>query len=297
MSPIKIQIMRYFITIWTLLLISFAITTSLHAQIPIDTSIHAQVKTTDGSRYIGKIITEGDTSITLSTQNVGEIAILKRHIKKIDRFDTSRMKDGKYWFENPNKTRNLFGPTGYNLEEGEGYYQNFMVLLNSFNVGITDNVSVGGGIIPIGFGSGLGFIFTPKFGIPVREDEFNAGGGLLYAHLWGEHAGIVYGIGTYGNTDNNFTLGLGYGFANGEWTNYPIVTMSGMLRIDRKFGLVTENWIIPTEYETITIFTYGLRYISEGVTVDLCFLLTGEISDSFPIGFPIVGVMIPFGRR
>ncbi|HNZ85615.1 MAG TPA: hypothetical protein PKN90_04720, partial [Paludibacteraceae bacterium] len=32
------------------------------------------------------------------------------------------------------------------LKKGEGYYQNTMLLLNSFNVGITDYFSIGGGI-------------------------------------------------------------------------------------------------------------------------------------------------------
>ena len=32
--------------------------------------------------------------------------------------------------KNPNPTRNFYGPTGYGLKKGEGYFQNIMVILN-----------------------------------------------------------------------------------------------------------------------------------------------------------------------
>ncbi|KAA3631795.1 MAG: hypothetical protein DWQ02_15835 [Bacteroidetes bacterium] len=282
------------------------ITISIAAQTPTspanDSIQYVQIKTLDGNTYIGSILEETSELLLIKTQSAGEIKITKNQIKKLKRFSANQLKDGKYWFENPNATRNLYGPTGYGLEKGEGYYQNFMIFLNSVNVGITDNITIGAGFLPVGLENGFNFLITPKFSVPVVPEKVNLAGGLLYARFFEENMGILYGVGTYGPKDHNATLGLGYGFLNGELAKRPIITVSGMTRVGRKFGLVTENWFIPIEnYEDdknyFAAITYGVRYISEGVTIDFSFLRVADIEDFFILGIPLVGVVIPFGRN
>ncbi len=266
-----------------------------------DTTQYVQIKTLDGNNYIGSIIEETGEYFLLQTTSAGELKIYKSQIKKLNRFSRGQLKDGEYWFENPNATRNLYGPTGYGLKKGEGYYQNFLLFLNSANVGITDNITLGAGFLAIPLDGGFNFMVTPKFSVPVVPEKVNLAAGLLYARIFEENLGIIYGVGTVGSKDHNATLGLGYGFFNGELAQRPIITISGMTRVGRKFGLVTENWIIPIEgYEDnknyMGLFTYGVRYISEGVTIDFSFLRNKEIGEFFFLGIPMVGVVIPFGR-
>jgi hypothetical protein len=187
---------------------------------------------------------------------------------------------GEYWFENPNCTRYVIGPSAIPLRKREGYYQNLYVFVQSVNVGITDNFSIGGGteIASVLFAQEApAFVFlTPKFGQQVAP-KVHVGGGLLYIGFPGyswfgsgngmAHYGIAYGLLTLGNRNNNFTLGVGWNFSsvmedtylgNGNYTHdrvnefakTPTITFSGMMRPAKRFGLVTENWIFPLKRNT-----------------------------------------------
>ena len=48
-------------------------------------------------------------------------------------------------------------------------------------------------------------------------------------------------------------------------------------RLSRRISFISENWIFPIEGETEGIYSYGLRFLGEGLTVDLAFVsLLGE---------------------
>lgn len=106
--------------------------------------------------------------------------------------------------ENPHATRYLFGPNGYGLRKGEGYYSNTWIFFNQLSYGFTDNFTVGAGVIPLfclpaprrRSGS------PPKFSIPVKKDVVNLGvGGLFATVLGGED------VGTFGIAYGQLTLG------------------------------------------------------------------------------------------
>jgi hypothetical protein len=270
------------------------------------------LKLSNGNTFVGTVLAEDTESITIQTKEFSELKIKKSDIESMKEIDSKDLHDGEYWFDNPNATRNIFGPTGYGLRKGEGYYQNFMLFYNSVSYGFTDNLTVGFGTIPFTFGEGLLFTLTPKVSFPIVEDQFNLGVGVLYSHIFGESSGIAYGVGTYGSRDNNFSVGVGYGNVEGDWAEAPIFTFSGMIRVSKKFGLVSENWLIPnrrynydynpntntydstydTEYNLI--FTYSARLIFESISVDLGFFNSPEIAGEIPFGIPMAGITVPF---
>ncbi|MDB4728341.1 hypothetical protein OAF63_06080, partial [Saprospiraceae bacterium] len=270
-------------------------------------------KLTNGNTYLGTVLSEDAETITIKTKEFPQITLRKKDIVSMKVIESNQLKEGEYWFENPNATRNLFGPTGYGLKKGEGYYQNFLLVYNSVSYGFTDNFTVGFGTIPFTFGDGLFFTITPKVSIPIVEDKFNIGVGLLYSSLFGSSSSIAYGVATYGSRDNNFTIGMGYGNIEGEWAEAPIFTFSGMVRLSKKFGLVTENWVIPSRnynyeygpngYESSyttsynIAFTYSARLIFEGISVDIGFFNTPELAEYLPLGIPMAGITVPFGRK
>ncbi|MCX7986219.1 MAG: hypothetical protein N2662_04720, partial [Bacteroidales bacterium] len=105
--------------------------------------------------------------------------------------------------------------------------------------------------------------------------------------------GILYSIATYGNTDNNVTMGLGWGFIGEELAKRPVITISGMKRVSRKVGLVTENWIIPADgYKAV--FSYGVRFFGEKIAIDLAFYNEKEIAQYLIIGIPYVDFVVKF---
>ena len=272
---------------------------------PVDSTKIYKIELNDGSTFFGNILQEDSINIIMRTSLMPKIEIPITKIKRIDELDESNLKNGVYWFRNPHATRYLYGPSAFNLKKGEGYYQNSYLILNSFNIGITDNISIGGGLELFSTFGSLSdgsfdpiFFITPKVGFEITE-KFHAGVGVLYANIPSFDSGgrsgfgIAYGIGTYGTLDHNITGGLGWGFVEGQFSERPIITVSGMTRIAKKTALVTENWFIPAD-NYYTIFSYGIRFFSENMAVDLAFINNADIASVFIIGIPYVSFVVKF---
>ena len=211
------------------------------------------------------------------------------------------MKAGKLWFENTQSTRYFWSPNGYGLKKGEGYYQNIWVLWNQASIGVTDYFSVGAGIVPLFFfgGTATPVWIVPKFSIPVVKDKFNIGAGAIAGTLLGEGTGfgIVYGLGTLGNRNNNVTLGVGYGYAGGDWAKKPMITFSGMARVGQRTYILTENYFISTVEENVVILSVGCRSIIKKAGIDYgLFIPVVSEQESF-IAIPWVGFTMPFGKK
>ena len=298
----------YSFRILCLLLVMLLISpSSVKAQDTIPESVEVKMK--DGSTVIGELVTETAEKLVVKTQNLGEITILKSTIIEFKRLNSVNMVDGVYWHENPNPTRNLYGPTGYGLRKGEGYYQNILIFANQVSYGFTDQFTIGVGfeIISIlaganSFGDGPsipGFTITPKYSIPIQKDKWNVGLGVLALHVPGEEelfsAGIIYGVSTWGSRDNNITLGLGFGVADGDLTAKPTITVSANKRVGRRFGIVTENWFIPFEDQYGSLVSFGFRYIGERITWDFALFGAGAAGGFAVSPLPLVGIAMPFG--
>ena len=266
-----------------------------------------RVTLNDKSSYIGEITEETTSTLVLINQTTGvKTELPTTQIQKKELLSESSIKNNEYWFENPNATRYLFGTSAFNLKKGEGYYQNTMLLLNSFNVGITDYFSIGGGIeflstfitLSQGYFNPI-IYFTPKVGFSVA-DNIHVGGGVLLANIpqFGETSntglGMLYGLGTYGNLDHNVTATIGWGSVDGNSFNKPLITVSGMTRVAKKTALVTENWLIPTDSSYEPIFSYGVRFFGENIAVDLAFINNWDIAQSLLIGTPYVNFVVKF---
>jgi hypothetical protein len=240
----------------------------------------------DGSTMQGTIVSENQQEIVLSTENIGTITIKKDQIKSKIYLDSSNFKNGKYWFPNPNYSRYFISP-GIQLNKGDGYYQNVDLSINTVSYGITNFFSIGGGVEL--YSTLLGqpiFILMPKLGFEITK-SFWIGGGILYINSAGALGdfgglGIAYGTATYGNTNNNITAGIGWGYFDTKWSDKPVITISGMTRISRRFGLVTENWFVPN----YSIFTYGVRFIGEKISVDIGLVNSKDIAKGFKLGLP-----------
>lgn len=302
--------MRYFLSCITILFLLFA-AQLCHGQASYvidsgDTTNTYKIKLLDNAIFIGTIIEQDSGTIIMKTAALPRVEIPFKQIRSIERIDKINVKAGAYWFPNPNATRYLFGASAFSLKKGEGYYQNTYLFLNSFNVGVTDNISVGGGLEFISTFASLAdgkfdpiFFVTPKFGFEISE-KVHAGAGLLYASTpsfgSGNRTGfgIVYGIGTYGSQDNNVTGGLGWGYSESRLANSPFITVSAMSRFARKSALVTENWFIPTGNGYYSIYSYGIRFFGESMSVDLAFLVNADIAEAIALGIPYIDFVIKF---
>lgn len=302
------------------------LTTKVNAQSKgIQDSLY-MVKLVDQTSFLGTLKTSTDSTLSFQTQNIGFVTISKMKISEMRLVKKESLHEGQYWFPNPNSTRYFFSPSAFNLKAGEGYYQNNYILLNSFYVGITDFLTIGGGfeITSLFASSSPGPIYflTLKGGAPIAKN-LNLAAGILYggipssfvSHGNYDNFGIGYGIITYGNRNTNLTVGIGKGFENGTVAKRPYITFSGMARVSPKFSFVSENWLIPsTKYEdqiTYTgnynylysrkeintyplYFSYGARFFGEKLSIDLGFINSSEISRGISIGFPYVAFVVKF---
>jgi len=256
------------------------------------------LKTSDGSQLIGRIIAIRETEIRFETQ-FGELTIPISRIEDITIAKETSLKEGKYWFPNPNQTRLYFSPTGRMLKKGQGFFADIYVLFPGFAYAVTDNIAIGGGmsLVPgVGIENQI-FYFTPKIGLVTSETINFAVGALILAipdfddQGDSPFVGSFYGVGTFGPPDHSFTIGLGYGFVEGDLANKPIVFFGADLRMTRTIAFVTENFIFPEVDDPLV--SYGLRFFGEKLCVDLSFF--NPLSDEaiFP-GFPYIDFVVNF---
>jgi hypothetical protein len=264
------------------------------------------LKLRDESQLVGKYLGRDSLNVIIKTASMPRVEVPISNVVSVSKVEAENFRHGKYWFPNPNATRYLFSPSAFCLKEGEGYYQNTYLFLNSFNVGLSDHVTIGGGLefistfasIISGEGGPI-FYVTPKVGFEVAP-KVNLGAGLLYVSIpdFGEDygrsgGGIFYGLSTFGNTNSNLTTGLGWGYFKGDVGSSPFITISGMTRISRKTALVTENWLIPSG-SFYAVYSYGFRFFGEKLAVDLAFINNRDIASGLLIGLPYVDFVVKF---
>ncbi|WP_218089757.1 hypothetical protein [Rhodohalobacter halophilus] len=209
-----------------------------------------RVESIEGNVFFGYLISENDQSVVLNVESVGEVTILRENIRSMTQIDSERIINGSYYYENPQATRYFFAPNALGLPKGRGYYQNTWIFFNNVNYGISDNFSLGGGIVPLFlFGvSSTPVWILPKVTFPVANEKLHLGAGAMIGGLIGtvtESLGLFYGVGTLGDRDKNLTVGIGYGYAGEEVSSTPLINISGMIRVNRRLYLLTENYFVP----------------------------------------------------
>ncbi|MCB0316184.1 MAG: hypothetical protein H6628_05695 [Calditrichae bacterium] len=269
-------------------------------QLVIPDSTHLQVlELRSGERLVGRIVEIREQEIDFQA-GLGKVTVEIARIKTIRTLPASAMKNGDFWFPNPNNTRLYLSPTARMLKQGEGYFQNIWLFFNGVAVGITDNITIGGGmsVFPTDdFLSDNIFYLTPKIGVHAGSNV-DLAVGALYIFLpfddgfddGSNSAGILYGVATLGDDNHNLTGGLGYGFANGDLADSPILMLGGEYRLGKRISFVSENWIIPDG--EAALISYGLRIFGEKLSVDLSFL--NASSDPIFPGAPYVDFVVNF---
>ena len=263
-------------------------------------STKVKIETRYGNEYVGSIVSRDDESLLINTDKLGEIRLKHTFIKTIQNISPDQIKNGVLWPENSQETRYFWSPNGFGLKAGEGYYQNIWVFWNQVAYGITDNFSVGGAVIPAFFvgGAPTPAFITGKLSVPVSE-KVHLGGGAIAGTVIGASEtgfGILYGLSTFGNRDKNFTLGVGYGFAGGDFSSTPLINFNGMIRVSRNGYFLTENYFISMDGESVLLISLGGRSIFKKAALDYgLFIPAGADMDVF-IAIPWLGFTIPFGN-
>ena len=253
-------------------------------------SAHIQIVTLrDGSTIFGRILAVNGDTVSFQTQ-AGNIQLSAGAIREIKEIPAADLREGEYWFPNPNSTRLFFAPSGQMLKKGEGYFSDYELFFPGIAYGVTDNVTIGGGVslFPAAVEDQVYYV-TPKIGISVA-DKVHVAAGVLFARTHGGTGGIYYGVGTFGDGNASVTLGGGYGFAGGKIEAKPVGMIGGELRVSRRLGIVTENYLLPVSDNNF-LYSFGLRFMGEKLTTDLALV---NVSGSDVIGIPYVDFVFRF---
>ena len=261
------------------------------------TQIIQVLKTRDGSTFVGHVVATTADSVTMRT-NVGTLTIARAAIDEVREVPRTAMHAGReYWPPDPNETRLFFAPTGRMLKRGEGYFSDTYLFLLGGAGGVTDWLTLGGGIsvLPLeDFSDNIVYV-TPKVGL-VSSERVNVAVGAAIGTARGAFedvgtAGIFYGVGTFGPPDGSVSAGVGYAYAGSDVNNTPILMLGGAKRVSKRVSLVTENYLF-SDADTQFVYWYGLRLMGEKLSTDLAFI-NASSSGIFP-GIPYVNVVFKF---
>jgi len=283
-----------------------------------DTASRQIVHTRDGSTLVGRIVAEDSTTIQIETSG-GVLSIARSNVLSIATVREDDMHEGQYWFPDPNRTRLFFAPTGRMLDQGEAYYMNTYILLQSFSGGLTKYVTVGGGfsLIPGVNPTDWVYYLTPKVGL-YQSNSLNLAVGALVGLLpvnvddaanESNGFGVVYGVATKGGPNGSVTAGLGYGYSGRSFSQRPVFMLGGEQRVSRRVALLSENYLYVARDigsacvpESCTLsnhatglVSYGFRFLGEKLSVDFAFFnaFGQNVNPIFP-GIPYLSFGVKF---
>jgi len=288
----------------------------------IDSGDVCTFKLLDDSEITGKVISKDPNFVLIETESKIEIKLPYKEISSINYLSSFPSLKSTFEISNPFPSIYLFGPSAINLPKGECIYQNKSIILNSIDVGITKNISIGTGfefITTILALSGDEYIrpilfVKPKVGFKLSDNFHVAASAHIFiipdlfdlgevAEEENNFAGLIHGLATYGTNDKNITIGLGYSFAREKKSKYPAINVSAISKISKRTAFITENWLFsdpvgkeltflqnPNKY--YGYYSYGLRVYAKKMTFDFALINNSTIIKSFIIGLPNIDVII-----
>jgi hypothetical protein len=230
-----------------------------------------EVRLRDGSVLIGRIVADQGATITVQTQAGLTVTLQRDQVVSITE-RSGRVVDGQLWPQDPHATRLFFAPTGRAIPKGEGYFGVYELFFPFVSYGLTDRFTISAGTPIIPDYIGQIFYLAPKYEV-IRTPGANAAVGVLALFAPEEEldgsAGLIYGVGTFGGSDNSLTVGATVPFSasseDSDIGNDPVFMVGGESRLGLRTKFLTENYFVPGEGSLIS---GGLRFFGERLSAD-----------------------------
>ncbi|MDZ4758729.1 MAG: hypothetical protein SGJ10_11425 [Bacteroidota bacterium] len=263
------------------LLLTVFVVDKANAQITIDTSATYIVIKTDGTEFIGKIISNDAHEVIIETKDIGQVAIPKSSIKEIRKLKGNEVNGaGSYNPDQPFATRYFITTNGLPIKKGDMYAQ-----INLFGpeiqYGVTENLGVG--LMTSWWASPI--VLSAKYSFKL-DDKLHVGvGALVGTGSWSWpsfYMAVPFAAITYGDRKNNITVSGGYGTVgftssdevyNSNTQTYTTVktpysggrallSIAGMATVNKKVALVFDSFIVPDDGSglAIALFMPGIRF-------------------------------------
>jgi len=277
------------------------------AEEPVPAPTTVSVSLQDGQTFVGTILQEDVSYVTLRTDAGVEVRIPRSSVASMAPVHVA---EPGLLRRDPHDSRLLFAPTGRPLRRGSGYFSDHYVLFPGVTYGVTDGLSVSAGasMVPaVGLSDQLLFA-SARFAHQV-SDQVALSAGALYATGADEGAALVFGVGTFGPPHRSLTVGLGFGGTKTEggypdyrrsfrWRDAPILMVGGNVQLSSSLALVSENWLLLGRDFELSRQPFGLalRFFGDRISADVGVIFVGEVlKEGLPI--PWLSFSYHFGPR
>ena len=207
----------------------------------------------------------------------------------------------QYNFERPSSNEYLVLFSAIPNKHKKGYYQNKNLFSNSVKFGLTENITLAGGIMDISslFFAQVSWGLTPKIGISVNNYLHIGIGAFVQGINLRVTNALGLGLITIGSSNHNLTITGGFGLFNNELTPIPAIAVSGTTRLNNYLALTSENFIIPNQNSTLNYYGgHGLRVLTKKNAFDLgIFYLGYSEFFSSPLFAPVIGYTRTFESK
>ncbi|MCY3809606.1 MAG: hypothetical protein OXG58_09340 [Gemmatimonadetes bacterium] len=235
-----------------------------------------EVRLSDGTVTFARLVAVDKEKVVLTTIAGGRLEIERSHIVGL-RQAAGEVVNGEFWNEDPSSSRLFFTATGRTLRQGESYLGTYLFVFPFGAYGFTDRIMIGAGA-PVLLGHAEPFYVAPKV-LLVDGPRARISLGTLALFFDDERVGIVYGVGTFGSTDEAVSAGIGYFYDGDDLKNNPAFMFGGEIRTDRRIKLISENYILPERAGLI--FSGGIRVIGDRIATEVAIVATASEGDSW----------------
>lgn len=249
-----------------------------------------RVELREGSVLVGRIILRDSSRTTIETASFGRVVMSNDRIVTLQHVATPEAAD-----DLPQDTRLTFITNGFGLKQGEGYYQNVWVLGNLVAYGLTDNLSISAGFVPLFLfdGAPTPVMLGLKLSIPLDDGiQLGIGGQAGTVLFEGDmFFGDAYGVLTFGSRQSHVNVGGGALFTDVD--ELPVIALGGVTKVSRRWSLISENYFFPTE-DFAGGLSFGGRFLTGDASIDFALAIPFGSDFDGLIAIPWLGVTIPF---
>ncbi|MEZ0538603.1 hypothetical protein [Fibrella arboris] len=242
---------------------------------PVSTTVSPstyEITLTDGTRLNAAVISQDSSRVVVKNEALGTVYIPARRVVRMERPRVPELVGRR---ESSSGNPNLFPqylnllPSAYQAERGRVYYRNTALYFSQFDVGITDNWSVGATFftfVPTLFGA-----FTTKLSAPLGPRvRIGIQAQLLYGSLFDRTTttGFLQGLVSVGDSQNNITVGVGTGTSGNE--PVQLLSVSVVRKIRPSLTFISENMLLLGGYNvSLGKLGAGLRFDRQRHSFDL----------------------------
>jgi hypothetical protein len=244
-----------------------------------------RIELKDGNSLVGTVARESADSLLIRLPSGAEITLAKSLIASRTRID-AQVREGTLVRLDPNRSRLLFAPTARPVRHGTGYLAFYEIFFPYLAVGIGDVLTLAGGISLVPGATDQIFYVGPKVSVALGSGGSYLAIGGHYANTFSsssEGVAVLYGLGTFGSHTTALTVGAGYGYAESQFSENPLLILGGEAQLSGSIKLITENWI-PVGGEA-AILSLGVRFFGDRLSADFGFYYLTEVSTE---GFPFL---------